>query len=318
MPPPSVEMKEACSHRHTQSLMDLMWRGGSAAGSPRLALPPNYPYLKLTLHALLPIYPPAGRRSRQQQAKKGNSTFFLKTILDTRTIRTAEAAASVVSTGDTKGDTASLQQAEAMRVQMRLEHEIRNILGTTGRAAASQAAFTRGAREHCISHLFAFYRIPAVSFVLRALAHLLCLVASGLQLQYALGPEALDELAPDLPPFSAFEAFQLVNTLAQSLDRVLQIVDRDELYSPHQSRSLLQRSLLQIDWLFFAAVILRIAAPLVAEYSTGRLLYSYYLSLLSIHGVTICLGLLPLLGRSLSLTLGTRSPSCVSSAECTD
>ena len=125
-------------------------------------------------------------------------------------------------------------------------------------------------------------------------------------------------LAPDLPPFFAFEAFQLVNTLAQSLDRVLQIVDRDELYSPHQSRSLIQRSLLQIDWLFFAAVILRIAAPLVAEYSTGRLLYSYYLSLLSIHGVTICLGLLPLLGRSLSLTLGTRSPSCVSSAECTD
>ena len=63
-----LEMKQACSHRHAQSLMEMLWRGGSpeaeqmrAKGRPLpQPLPERYPYLRLVFHVLLPIHPPAG------------------------------------------------------------------------------------------------------------------------------------------------------------------------------------------------------------------------------------------------------------------
>lgn len=70
LPPPSY--LQACSHRHAQSLMEMLWRGDSpdaaemrAKGTP---LPEPLPeelssgsgYARLLPHVLLPIYLPAG------------------------------------------------------------------------------------------------------------------------------------------------------------------------------------------------------------------------------------------------------------------
>ena len=297
-----LEMKQACSHRHAQSLMDLAWRGGGADDSKGFApepLPEGYPYHRLALHVLLPFYPPAGRRAARMQSVKGSTEFLMQAVLATMRTRSEEEARAVSHTCHTDISEAAGQTAAGSHARM--QSEIKNILGTETRAIPPKSRRShQGGDRHPFSHLIAFYRIPAVSFVLRFDAHLLCLAACAVQLQLAATPQQLDALRPELPPFSSIEAFQLVNTLAMSCDRLLKVVDCDPLYSPHQSRSPLKRSLLQIDWLFFAAAVVRIASMLASEYATRRALYSVHLGLLSVHGVSIVLGLLPFLGRVLA------------------
>ncbi len=60
-----LEMKSVLAHRHAQSLMDLVWRGGSPLGSRRMVLPQGFSYPILALHALFPLFLPTSNRGKE-------------------------------------------------------------------------------------------------------------------------------------------------------------------------------------------------------------------------------------------------------------
>jgi hypothetical protein len=151
------------------------------------------------------------------------------------------------------------------------------------------------------STLFSFYSIPAVSFLMHTLAHIFNLCICAMQIQFAVRVSVLDELEnepePRLPNLSVLECIQFGVQIAFQLDSQLQLLERDELHSIQDSRSILYRSLLKVDWLFFASCILRISASLVPSFDSARTCYSSYIAILSLHGILVVLDVLPFLGR---------------------
>ena len=298
------EMKSFLAHRHAQSLMQLIWRGGSTVALRRFTIPDDYPYARLALHVLLPLNPPTDLRKQSHffstfEYTHLSTDFFLRAVLRTYNFRKREVERATEEEMQMRRS-AGLLDDPRKRSQMRLSqtnkrlhdqfmhHEFLNILSSNARSKKEQAAIEQ-------QSLVSFYQIPMVSFILRGWTHVLTMALCGLQLRRTLSPVSLDALAPELPAFNVVDAVQVVHTAAIVVDRLYKRFDQ----SVTRYYALLDIVLRLSNWIYLGGVIVRIAAIFVVEsdYDTGRMLYHAFGFILSVYSTLMCLGVLKLLGR---------------------
>ena len=190
-----------CSSSHTL-LPDIHTPAGHQDSDPELELECPSPKHRSTLIIALAITRRAGQVEKLT-SQKGNSLFLLRMMVDAVQLRAQETLLATAAPADEVAAQDDAARARAL-APAGMEREIQNVLDhalNRGRldstATRETGSFTKGPRKGSVpqekahSYLLSFYRIPAVSFVMRFLAHLVNLTLCALQIQFAVGEASL-------------------------------------------------------------------------------------------------------------------------------